>query len=129
MPVSDPNQCRDHSADWTKYFYWRRGKDILAMVNNEIIAEHAANADEHLGPHSDSLQTVLNYFRAQPVLNKEFVYAVRPYQEYRLGRIKERGAPAEILDKPVFATEIEAMHATFLARIQRLRKLVEGGQP
>jgi hypothetical protein len=99
------------------------------MVNNEIIAEHAANADEHQGPHSEALHTVLNYFRAQPVLDKEFVYVAQPHGEYRLGKIKERGAPLEIMDKPVFKTEIEAMHATFLARIERLRKLVDGGQP
>ena len=94
------------------------------MITDDIVAEHARNADERLGPHSATLHTVLNYFRAKPIIGKEFVYAVKPYAEYRLGTVTERGMPAQVLDGPVVKTEKEAMHEVFLVRVTRLRNVV-----
>ncbi len=128
MPVADPATCRDHSLDWTDYFYRRRGKEILELVTEEIITEHKENADEHLGRHSASLHVVLNYLRTKPILGKEFVYVEEPYRRYRLGLITARGTPADIALEPVFSSEIDAMHALFLMRLEKLRLLVAGGK-
>jgi hypothetical protein len=68
---------------------------------------------------------VLNYFRNRPIIGKEFVYAVRPYEEYKVGVVTGRGEPAAMLDDRTFATEEEAVHAVFLRRVEKLRGSLE----
>lgn len=124
MPITDPAQCRDHSADWLTYFYRRRGAEILSLIDDKLIEEHEKNADQRLGHHSANLHLVLNYFRAAPVIGKEFVYVVKPYEQYRVGVITARGSEAELLDDKTYGSELEAVHAVFLARAQKLRESV-----
>lgn len=121
MPISDPAQCRDRSEDWLAYFHRRRGAEIAEMIDDDLIREHELNSDQNLGHHSTKLHLVLNYFRNAPVIGKEFVYAVEPYRRYRIGLITARGEKAEVLDDQTYATEKEAVHAVFLARVKRLR--------
>lgn len=128
MPISDPAQCRDHSEDWLAYFHRRRGAEILDLIDDELIDEHARNADQKLGHHSTNLHLVLNYFRAAPIIGKEFVYAAEPHGEYRVGVVTARGTAAELLDDKTYATEQEAIHAVFLARVQKLREAMSGSE-
>lgn len=120
MPVTSPDQCRDHSADWTKYFYDRRGREIAAMIDAALIAEHEENPMQLLGHHSTTLHIVLNYFRNAPIIGKEFVYVDEPYERYKIGLVTGRGEPAAMLDETTYATEAEAIHAVFLARVNKL---------
>ena len=55
---------------------------IRALLTDELIAEHEAKP---LGPHSDDLQRVMNYFRRQPQPGKYILVATKPWQEYRIG--------------------------------------------
>jgi hypothetical protein len=121
MPISTPTACRDHAADWIEYFYRRRGAEISEMITDEVVAEHERNPLQAHGHHSATLHLVLNHFRNAPIIGKEFVYAVRPYAEYRIGIVTERGRPADMLDDRTFASEEEAVHAVFLARVAKLR--------
>lgn len=125
MPIATPAECRDHAADWIDYFYRRRGAEIAAMIDDDLVAEHERNPLQARGHHSTTLHLVLNYFRNAPIIGKEFVYAVRPYEEYKVGVVTGRGEPAAMLDDRTFATEEEAVHAVFLRRVEELRGSVE----
>jgi hypothetical protein len=121
MPVTSPDQCRDHSADWIEYFYGRRGSEILDMIDGDLIAEHKRNPLQLQGHHSANLHLVLNFFRNAPIIGKEFVYAVRPYEAYQVGIVTSRGQAGALLDDTTYASEDEAVHAVFMARVNKLR--------
>jgi hypothetical protein len=122
MPIADPRECRDHAEDWTEYFYQRRGAEINDLITDELIEEHHRNSDQALGQHSADLHLVLNYFRAAPIIGKEFVYTVIPHQEYRIGVVTARGTAPTMLNDAVYPSEKEAVHAVFMARVSKLRK-------
>ena len=121
MGVSKPSDHPDRALVWNDYFRRRQSAEVESLLTDELIAEHQANPLGYRSFHSAALQRVLNYFRAQPVLGKYFVYASEPWREYRIAVVTERGRPPQILDEPVFATEEEAMHGVFLKRCDELR--------
>ncbi|MCX6433982.1 MAG: hypothetical protein NTX29_14820 [Actinobacteria bacterium] len=121
MPVTSPDQCRDHSADWIEYFYGRRGGEILALIDEDLINEHRSNPMQLKAHHSANLHLVLNFFRNAPIIGKEFVYAVRPYEAYQVGVVTSRGTAGALLDDTTYTTEDEAVHAVFMARVNKLR--------
>lgn len=128
MPVTSPDQCRDHSADWIEYFYRRRGAEILSMIDDALIEEHRTNPMQLHGHHSPDLHIVLNYFRNAPIIGKEFVYAVKPYEEYQVGIVTARGTAAALLNDTTYASEDEAVHAVFMARVNKLRASLEASE-
>ena len=92
---------------------------IRALLSDELIAEHEAAP---LGPHSDDLQRVMNYFRRQPQPGKYILVAIRPWEEYRIGTISGvRGQVVKILGDETFASEEEGLHGIFLRRVADLR--------
>ena len=92
---------------------------IRALLTDELIAEHAAKP---LGPHSDDLQRVMNYFRRQPQPGKYILVATRPWEEYRIGTLSgQRGKVVKILGDATFASEEEGLHGIFLRRVADLR--------
>lgn len=94
---------------------------LRELATEEIVAEHRTNPLGRLGPQSDALRRLLNYFRRQPQAGKLVVVAVEPWREYRLARLgAARGEAPTILDAPVFATEEEALHGVFLERLRDL---------
>lgn len=121
MGLANPSEFPDKASSWNEEFDRRRRADILRLLTDDVIAEHEANPLGYRRFHSWPLQRVLNYFRAQPVLGKYFVYASNPWHEYRIAVVVGRGEPAEILEEPVFATEEEAMHGVFMRRVEELR--------
>ncbi|GAA1854850.1 hypothetical protein [Brevibacterium marinum] len=125
MPYTSPEQLRDHNDDWLDYYYLRRGRDILNMIDEELIDEHRKNPEQSETYHSAKLHEVLNYFRALPVLGKTFAYAEVPYQRYRLGVVTERGKEARWVDDGVYASEQEAVHGILKYRIEELRQRLE----
>ena len=121
MGVSAPSDHPDKALLWNDEFERRRREEIGSLLTEELIAEHEANPLGYRKFHSPALQRVLNYFRAQPILGKYFVYASEPWRRYRIAMVTERGEPPKILDEPVFASEEEAMHGVFLKRCEDLR--------
>ena len=119
MGLANPSEFPDKASSWNEEFDRRRRADMLRLLTDDVIAEHEANPLGYRHFHSWPLQRVLNYFRAQPVLGKYFVYASKPWHEYRIAVVVGRGEPAEILEEPVFATEEEAMHGVFMRRVRR----------
>lgn len=91
----------------------------LALADDEIIAEHAANPH---GPHSEKLQRILRYMRRAPMPGKYIIIAVLPWQDYRIGELSGvRGQMAKIVGDPSFATESSAMHGIFLQRLADMK--------
>ncbi|MCC7412503.1 MAG: inner-membrane translocator [Gammaproteobacteria bacterium] len=91
---------------------------MKALVTPALIAEHAANP---LGPHSDALARVLNYFRKQPLPGKYVIVASEPWREYRIGMLSgQRGVPAQIVGEDTWPTEAAALHGIFLRRVRAL---------
>jgi branched-chain amino acid transport system permease protein len=121
MSLSKPSDYPDKGLVWYEYYDRRRRAEIKRLLTEEVIAEHEANPLGYRNFHSPALQRVLNYFRAQPILGKYFVYASEPWKEYRIAAVVERGRPARVFDEPVFATEEEAMHGVFMRRVEELR--------
>ena len=92
---------------------------IRALVTDGLIAEHEAAP---LGPHSDDLQRVMNYFRRQPQPGKYILVATKPWQEYRIGTLSgQRGEVVKLLGDEAFANEEDGLHGIFLARVADLR--------
>ena len=122
MPYSDPSQLRDHNEDWLDYYYQRRGKQILDLVDDDLIAEHERNPEQFEGIHSKPLQEVLNHLRALPVIGKTFAYAVEPYKTYKIGIITARGTECGWVSDETYPDEKSAVHAIFLYRLAELRR-------
>jgi hypothetical protein len=113
------------SIDKALHYYERFDRELRAelrpLVTDAVIAEHRANPFGRRGPQSEALRRLLNYFRRAPQAGKLGVVAVEPWHEYRLGVLSGvRGEPPKVLDEPVFATEEEALHGVFLARVRAL---------
>ncbi len=100
-------------------FRERSRERVLSLVDDELIAEHAADP---LGPHSDGLERVLVYLRTGPLAGKEVVVCEQPFARYRLARLGEAKGdlPAPLSDE-VYRTLEEAEHAIFLLRVEALR--------
>ncbi len=116
---------RDRQLEVYERFDQGAQERVLALLTDDVIAEHSVSP---AGPHSDALQRVLRYLRRAPVRGKYVIVAVRPWQEYRLGRLTGvRGEAPVVLDEGPYATEQEAMHAVFLRRVADLRAGAVGG--
>jgi hypothetical protein len=110
---------RDRELEVYELFDRGARERTVALLTDEVIAEHAANP---AGPHGDALQRVLRYLRRAPVEGKYVVVAVQPWAEYRIAALTGvRGEPPRVLDDGPFATEADAMHAVFLRRVHELR--------
>ncbi len=121
MPITNPQQCRDKTADWMSFFAEKRRAQLAELVNDHLIEEHRLRPRGSAAkPHSRELQEVLNYMRHAPAVGKSFAYAVEPYKKYVVGVMTARGLPAEISEQSVYETEDEAVHAVFLERLETL---------
>ncbi|MBR0896690.1 hypothetical protein JQ616_17135 [Bradyrhizobium tropiciagri] len=94
---------------------------ILAMIDDKIVAEHAAGP---LANHSVGLSRVLNFFRSAPMADKYIIVCTKPWCEFRIAVLSEEWAvPPRIEENGVvYATETEARHGVFLRRIEDLIK-------
>lgn len=126
MPLRHPHDYRDKTADWQDFFAARRRAALKPLVTPALLAEHAEDPRGADTPHSPALQDVLNYLHNQPTAGKSFAYAERPYARYRLGHMQGRGQPPVLSDGPLHASEREAVHAVFLARLVALGLLDDG---
>ncbi|BCH67864.1 hypothetical protein GOZ97_20820 [Agrobacterium vitis] len=120
MPITDPSHYRDRTEDWSGYFNQRRKDIIRKMVTPELIAEHERNPRGNGDSHSRDLSEVLRYIRNIPSSGKIFIYAVKPFREYRLARMGGPGITTELMGNETFSNENDAAHAVFSARLQEL---------
>ena len=120
MPLKDPGDYRDRTADWLQFFAQTRQRQLAPLVTPALIAEHAEDPRGGDTQHSHALQDVLNYLHYMPVDGKSFAYAVVPYQEYKLGIMRARGNAPLLGDQRTFSSEREAVHAVFMQRLVQM---------
>lgn len=123
--MTENAQVTDKALHYYARFDEKLRARLRGLITDELISEHEENPLGFRGRHSSNLQFVLNYFRRAPQAGKYIIVASVPWQEYRIGVLSgARGAPPEVLEEPVFATEEEAIHGVFLSRV---RDLMDGG--
>jgi hypothetical protein len=111
-------QATDKQIEVYLEFQRRLRARVRGLLTPELIAEHEANP---LGPHSDSLQRVLNYFRQQPQPGKYILVAVKPWEEYRIAALSgRRGELHKVLEDERFESEDAGLHGIFLRRVRDL---------
>ena len=111
-------QVVDRQVEVYLEFQRRLRARMRNLLSDALIAEHEARP---LGPHSDDLQRVMNYFRQQPQPGKYILVAVQPWAEYRIGVLSgARGEVAKVLDDERFTSEEAGLHGIFLRRVRDL---------
>ncbi len=120
MPLLDPNDYRDKTADWLALFAEKRCRALAPLVTPALLREHEEDPRGGDTPHGHALQDVLNYVHNLPVDGKSFAYAEVPYRRYRLGLMHARGDAPSFPDERVFDSERAAVHAVFLERLRTL---------
>ena len=109
----------DKALHYYAHFDRQMQERLRAMVTPELVEEHRTNPVGFEGLHSFELQFLLNYLRTRPQAGKYVIVAVEAWKEYRIGVLSGvRGVEPQVLDEPSFATEHEAMHGVFLARVR-----------
>lgn len=120
MPLRNPSDYRDKTADWLALFAHKRREALRPLVTPALLREHEEDPRGAITPHSFALQDVLNYVHNMPTDGKSFVYAEVPGERYRVGVMQARGSAPRFADERVYASEGEAVHAVFLARLRAL---------
>jgi branched-chain amino acid transport system permease protein len=122
IPPARRSSAVDKALHYYERFDRRLRAELKRLISDELIAEHRENPLSERGPQSEALRRVVNYFRRAPQAGKYVVIAVEPWREYRLGLLgAARGEAPKVLDEPVFASEAEALHGVFLARVRDLQ--------
>ena len=120
MPIADVSTYRDRTEDWFRHFHNRRKKIIRGMITPELIREHERDPRGNSSAHGRDLSEVLRYIRNSPSVGKIFIYAAKPFHEYRLARMCAPGGTTEIVGSRTYETEDAAAHAVFIARLEEL---------
>lgn len=96
-------------------FDQRLAVQIARSITPELIEEHRRAP---LGPHSDALARVLNYFRRGPVPGKYGIATAGPFGPYRIVRLTgQRGRRPQAADDTLYDSMEEVYHAVFLKRL------------
>jgi branched-chain amino acid transport system permease protein len=91
---------------------------IRPLITKKVIAEHRRDP---LGDHSDTLKRVLNYLRRASALAPYVIVCTKPFREWRVARMSgERGKAPNLLDERKYKSEVKAMHALFLKRLEEV---------
>lgn len=119
MP-EEATEIRDKQAIAYRRFDKRLRDRLKALITPELIAEHARAP---LGPHSDALARVLNYFRRGEMPDKYAILQDGPPDAWTYSVMAlsgEPGKPPRVVDDRTYATRDEAYHAVFLLRVNDL---------
>ena len=120
MPITDPRHYSDKTVAWTADFLRRRVAELAPLITNALLEEHKNDPRGMHTPHSHELKQILDFIHNQPTTGKSFIYAARPYAEYRSGVMLGRGVTPTIDETTKYGSEREAVHAVFLARLKTL---------
>lgn len=119
MAIWHPTQIRDRSSAWMERWRSLREQDLRPLVTRELILEYQRNPSGGDRSHSRELTLVLNFIRSLAGPDKDFIYAVRPFREYAIGRMRGRGNPVDRTDPLRFTRKEDAMHVVFIRRLRR----------
>lgn len=99
----------------------KRLRDRLKeLVTPELIEEHRLAP---LGPHSDALARVLNYFRRGEMPDKYAILQDGPPEAWEYSVMALSGTPGQpprVVDDRIYPTREAAYHAVFLLRVNDL---------
>ncbi|MGR8918600.1 MAG: hypothetical protein ACU85V_03195 [Gammaproteobacteria bacterium] len=97
-------------------FAKRLREELRALVTEDLIAEYR---HDPLGRHSDALNRVLNWIHRAPAFG---IYSPKPCREWCLVALPVTpGEPPTPIDGTVYTDEREALHAWFVAHVERLK--------
>jgi branched-chain amino acid transport system permease protein len=119
MP-EEATEIHDKQLVAYRRFDKRLRERLKPLITPDLIEEHRTAP---LGPHSDALARVLNYFRRGEMPDK---YAILQDGEqgawsYTVMALSgEPGKPPRVVDDKTYATRDEAYHAVFLLRVNDL---------
>lgn len=119
MP-EEATEIADKQAIAYRRFDKRLRDRLKALITPALIEEHR-NAP--LGPHSDDLARVLNYFRRGEMPDKYAILQDGPPHAWTYSVMAlsgEPGKPPRVVDDKTYATRDEAYHAVFLLRVNDL---------
>ena len=111
---------RDRDLDCYRLFDRGLREQIDRLLTPKLIEEHRRAP---IGPQSDSLARVLNYFRRAPIVGKYAVWAkgsFGPYQIIALSGV--RGQRPRLVDEQEYERLEQAYHAIFLRRVDDFRR-------
>lgn len=119
MP-EEATEIADKQAIAYRRFDKRLRDRLKALITPALIEEHARAP---LGPHSDELSRVLNYFRRGEMPDKYAILQDGPPHAWTYAVMAlsgEPGKPPRVVDDKTYATRDEAYHAVFLLRVNDL---------
>lgn len=109
---------RNRDLECWQQFELHVRRKLLALVNDDLIREHAENP---IGPHSDALSRVLNFLRRGPVDGKYAVYAEKSFGPFRILKLTgQRGRRPGFAEEARYATLEEVYHRIFLYRLSEM---------
>lgn len=96
-------------------FNARLKSEIRSLVTPALIEEHR---QQPLGPYSDALGRVVNFFRRPPQFG---LYSPVPMRQWQIIALPiTPGADPQPLDGVCYSSEADAIHAVFLRHIAQL---------
>ena len=96
-------------------FNARLKAEIRGLVSPALIEEHR---QAPLGPYSDALGRVVNFFRRPPQFG---LYSPVPMRQWQIIALPiTPGTPPQPLDEVCYSSEADAIHAVFLRHIAQL---------
>lgn len=111
---------RDRDLDCYTLFEQRLREQIDRVLTPKLIEEHRRTP---IGPQSDSLARVLNYFRRAAIVGKYAVWAKGSFGPYRIIALPGvRGKRPRAVDVQEYETLEQVYHAIFLRRIDDFRR-------
>ena len=117
-------ETRNRDLECYALFDRRLREQITRLITPELIEEHRQHP---VGPQSDALARVLNYFRRGPLSGKYAVWARKSFGPYQIIALTGvRGRPPEVVDERPYATLAEIYHAIFLRRIEDFNRIQAG---
>jgi hypothetical protein len=120
MPLSNPDDYRDKTADWLEVFHRQRRAVMSEIVTPEVLEQQRTLSEPETTLRHAHLHLMMNYVRLAPAVGKSFVYAEKPYERYRVGFVTERGQPTTLLDKEIYSSEGDARQAVLLRRLEAM---------
>jgi branched-chain amino acid transport system permease protein len=95
-------------------------EQIARLLTPKLIEEHERTP---IGPQSDQLARVLNYFRRAPIVGKYAVWAKGSFGPYRVIALSgARGQRPRVVDEQEYQRLEQAYHAIFLRRVADFRR-------
>lgn len=119
MP-EEATEIHDKQLIAYRRFDKRLRERLKPLITPALIEEHRAAP---LGPHSDALARVLNYFRRGEMPDKYAILqdgAPGAWSYTVMALSGEPGKPPRVVDDKTYATRDEAYHAVFLLRVNDL---------